>query len=72
MAMYFECDLHALSRPLQLNCVSETEVVEVQEGALCTPGSSTLMICFFLECVSKVTVGGSNFTIEETGNTGSS
>ena len=37
MAMDFECDLHALSRPLQLDCVSETEVLDVQEGALCTP-----------------------------------
>ena len=37
MAMDFECDLHALSRPLQLDCVSETEVLDVQAGALCTP-----------------------------------
>ena len=35
--MDFECDLHALSRPSQLDCVSETEVLEVQAGALFTP-----------------------------------
>ena len=35
--MDFECDLHALTRPLQLDCVSETEVLEAQAGALCTP-----------------------------------
>ena len=35
--MDFQYDLHAPSRPLQLDFVSETEVLEVQAGALCTP-----------------------------------
>ena len=34
--------------------------------------SYKLITSFFLECVSKVTVGDSNLPIEETGNTGGS
>ena len=35
-------------------------------------GSYKFITSFFLECVSKVTVGDNNLPIEETGNTGSS
>ena len=56
MAINFDCDIHSLLKLFQLDYVSETEVLEVKAGALCTPRLINVNHFVFFRMWSKLTV----------------